>query len=131
MSYFRNCNVIVFALALYSLRLLGYSFIESASQSLFLEVLDFIFLSLCFLDGSLNLLFLIFNSGSETIWKFTSCDSSNDLCQKQCINRNYGIPRGKIDALKAPAATNPVCLCVPKLFNGVYILHESRIVSCL
>ena len=59
MSYFRNCNVIVFALALYSLRLLGYSFIESASQSLFLEVCDFIFLSLCFLDGSLNLLFLI------------------------------------------------------------------------
>ena len=59
MSYFRNCNVIVFALALYSLRLLGYSFIESASQSLFLEVRDFIFLSLCFLDGSLNLLFLI------------------------------------------------------------------------
>ena len=66
---------------------------------------------------------VIFNSGSETIWKFTSCDSSNDLCQKQCINRNYGIPRGKIDALQAPA-TNPVCLCVPKLFNGVYMSPE-------
>jgi len=36
---FGNCNVIVFALALYSLRLLGYSFIESALQSLFFEVL--------------------------------------------------------------------------------------------
>jgi len=36
---FGNCNVIVFALALYSLRLLGYSFIESPLESLFFEIL--------------------------------------------------------------------------------------------
>merc|ERR1719300_330272 len=34
-----NCNVIVLALGLYSLRLLGYSFIETPFQSLFFEVL--------------------------------------------------------------------------------------------
>ena len=58
-----------------------------------------------------------FYSGPETIWKFTSCDSSNDLCQKQCINRNHGISRGKIDALLAPAT-------VSKWFNGLYISPE-------
>ena len=42
---FRNCNVIVFALALYSLRLLGYSFIESPLESLFFEVISIIFYS--------------------------------------------------------------------------------------
>jgi len=36
---FGNCNVIVLALALYSLRLLGYSFIDSPLESLFFEVL--------------------------------------------------------------------------------------------
>ena len=36
---FRNSNVIVLALALYSLRLLGYSFIEKPEESLFFEVL--------------------------------------------------------------------------------------------
>ena len=35
----RNSNVIVLALALYSLRLLGYSFIEKPEESLFFEVL--------------------------------------------------------------------------------------------
>ena len=35
---FRNNNVIVLALALYCLRLLGYSFINSPMESLFFEV---------------------------------------------------------------------------------------------
>ena len=41
LEYFsiRNCNVIVLALALYSLRLLGYSFIDKPLESLFFEVL--------------------------------------------------------------------------------------------
>ena len=104
----------MFALALYSLRLLGYSFIESASQSLFLEVHDFIFLSL-------YLLFLIqvlkpFGNSLLVIAAMTYAKNNASIETMASLEV-------KIDPLQAPA-TNPVCLCVPKLFNGVYMSPE-------
>ena len=69
--FVRNCNIIVLALCLYSLRLLGYSFIESPMESLIFEVLHD-----SHLINNISNPFLI---DTETIWKFLVNDRGHDL----------------------------------------------------
>ena len=72
---FRNCNVIVFALALYSLRLLGYSFIESPLESLFFEVSISIIILLTLFNS-------IHSSDFKTFWQLSTSYCCHDICQE-------------------------------------------------